>query len=69
MAQSILEESKKIFESKKEGEIISRKQFLLKTLDETLHALHPFMPFLTEEIWQDMPIENKKLLMIEKWPI
>ncbi|MGB8816283.1 MAG: valine--tRNA ligase [Minisyncoccia bacterium] len=68
-ADIILEESKKIFENKKEDEIISRKQFLLKTLDEVLHALHPFMPFLTEEIWSEMPIENKKLLMVEKWPI
>jgi len=78
-ADVILEESKKIFsdpdgsasggDRKKENEVISRKQFLLKTLDEILRILHPFMPFLTEEIWQDMPIDNKKLLMIEKWPI
>ena len=68
-ADVILEESKKIFEIGKEEEKNSRKQFLLKTLDETLHTLHPFMPFLTEEIWQDMPIDNKKLLIIEKWPI
>jgi len=26
------------------------------------------MPFVTEEIWSMMPIENKKLLMVEKWP-
>ena len=68
-ADIILEESKNIFNTGKEEEKNSRKQFLLKTLDETLRALHPFMPFLTEEIWQYMPIENKKLLMIEKWPI
>jgi valyl-tRNA synthetase len=68
-ADIILEESKNIFNTGKEEEKKSRKQFLLKTLDETLRALHPFMPFLTEEIWQYMPIENKKLLMVEKWPI
>ncbi len=68
-ADIILEESKKIFDSGKPEEKVSRKQFLLKTFDEILHALHPFMPFLTEEIWSEMPIDNKKLLMIEKWPI
>jgi valyl-tRNA synthetase len=68
-ADIILEESKNIFNTGKEEEKNSRKQFLLKTLDEILRALHPFMPFLTEEIWQYMPIENKKLLMVEKWPI
>ncbi len=26
------------------------------------------MPFVTEEIWSMMPLENKKLLIVEKWP-
>ncbi len=38
-------------------------------LENSLKILHPFMPFVTEEIWSMMPIENKNLLMIEKWPI
>ncbi|MBI2607361.1 MAG: class I tRNA ligase family protein [Candidatus Doudnabacteria bacterium] len=41
-------------------------QLLLKTMLETqLKLLHPFMPFVTEAIWQ---INHKDLLMIEKWP-
>jgi valyl-tRNA synthetase len=67
-ADVILEESKEIFTSGTEKEILSRKQFLLHTLDKILKILHPFMPFVTEEIWTMMPIENKKLLMVEKWP-
>jgi valyl-tRNA synthetase len=39
---------------------------LLYILSNSLKALHPFMPFVTEEIWGLMG--NKKLLMIEKWP-
>jgi valyl-tRNA synthetase len=66
-ADIILEESKKIFESDKSEEIMSRKQLLLHTLDEILRALHPFMPYITEEIWQEIN-EGKSLLMIEKWP-
>lgn len=41
---------------------------LLYVLKTSLKLLHPFMPFITEEIYQQLPIKNKKLLMIEKWP-
>lgn len=37
-------------------------------LENSIKLLHPFMPFVTEEIWSMIPIENKKLLMVEKWP-
>lgn len=35
-------------------------------LENSLRVLHPFMPFVTEEIWQEMG--HDKLLMIELWP-
>ena len=69
LADIILEDSKKVFTGGTDEEKNSRKQFLLGTLRTCLKILHPFMPFLTEEIWSEMPIDNKKLLMIEKWPI
>ncbi len=68
-ADIILEESKTIFENGTNEEKLSRKQFLLETLIKILKILHPFMPFVTEEIWSMMPLNNKKLLMVEKWPI
>jgi valyl-tRNA synthetase len=46
----------------------SVKTLLLTQLTTLLKALHPFIPFVTEEIWSMMPIENKNLLIIEKWP-
>ncbi len=67
-ADIILEESKKIFESGTDEEKLSRKQFLIETLTIILKILHPFMPFVTEEIWSMTPVNNKKLLMVEKWP-
>lgn len=68
-ADIIIEESKNILNSDDEVSKISRAQFLLDTLTKILKVLHPFMPFVTEEIWSMMPVHNKKLLIVEKWPI
>ena len=40
---------------------------LCYVLTETLKLLHPFMPFITEEIWQALPHEGD-FLMKAKWP-
>ncbi len=68
-ADVIIENSKKKLENGTREESISRKQFLLHTLIKILIILHPFMPFVTEEIWSFIPIKNKKLLIVTKWPI
>ncbi len=36
-------------------------------LENSIKLLHPFMPFITEEIWASMP-EKNSLLMVELWP-
>ncbi len=68
-ASEILEESKTVLKEGSPEEIKSRKQFLLNTLSKLLITLHPFIPFVTEEIWKDMPIEGKGMLMVESWPV
>jgi valyl-tRNA synthetase len=68
LADVILEESKIIFKDGTAEEKYSRIQFLLHTLENILKILHPFMPFVTEEIWQTLKNDGS-ILMVERWPI
>ena len=43
------------------------KAVLVYVFSNTLKLLHPFMPFITEEIWQTLPHEGRSI-MISKWP-
>ncbi len=78
-ADKILEESKAVLKGTDTGKK-SRKQFLVHTLDKILRGLHPFIPFVTEEIWQlwkgepttnnQQPTTKKDgMLMVAEWPI
>ena len=40
---------------------------LVYVFSETLKLLHPFMPFITEEIWQALPHSGESI-MVSKWP-
>jgi valyl-tRNA synthetase len=42
-------------------------QVLVYVLDQVLRLLHPFMPFITEEIWQSIPHEGDALI-VAQWP-
>lgn len=56
-------------EASKKQEDKKTKKILLYALATSLKLLHPFMPFITEEIYQQLPIKDKKKsLTIEKWP-
>ncbi|PIR72611.1 MAG: valine--tRNA ligase [Candidatus Nealsonbacteria bacterium CG10_big_fil_rev_8_21_14_0_10_36_24] len=57
-----------IEESKKQNDK-KTKEILFYVLVNSLKLFHPFMPFITEEIYQKMPVKNKKkCLIIETWP-
>ncbi len=67
-ADEILEESKPII--KDGGEAAeSRKRALTEILDISLRLLHPFMPFVTEAIWKELPQKDADLLIVAKWPL
>ena len=67
-ADKIIEESKPIFAGTDLAARASRAQLLVTLLDRTLRLLHPFMPFVTEEIYQSMPTKDSAFLMVAKWP-
>ena len=66
-ADKIIEESKPILNSDNLNEKNSRSALLFVLLNTSLTALHPFMPFVTEELWSLLP-GRKGLLMVESWP-
>jgi len=47
---------------------MTAKKVLYDTLLTSLKMLHPFMPFITEEIYQMLPEKPKKALIAEDWP-
>jgi len=71
-ADILIERSKKKILENKNAD--SARVLLYTHLITLLKVLHPFMPFITEEIWSVMPVSlpdkpNKKnLLLVEKWP-
>jgi len=66
-AAEILEESKPVLKAGGEA-AASRRRALLSILDISLRTLHPFMPFVTEAIWQRMPDRERPVLMVAQWP-
>ncbi len=52
----------------KENPTAKTAQYVLTyVLSNTMKLLHPFMPFITEEIWQHLPHEGESI-MISRWP-
>ena len=44
------------------------RRILLHVLANSLKLLHPFTPFITEEIYSHLPIKDKTMLIVENWP-
>ena len=44
------------------------RDMLVYIMSNTLKLLHPFMPFITEKIWQTLPHEGESI-MISEWPV
>jgi valyl-tRNA synthetase len=68
VADEILEESKEVFKSDNMAAKIAMSHALYRILIDSLKMLHPFMPFVTETIWQALPEKDAELLLIGTWP-
>ena len=62
-----IELSKPRLNGENEESKLAAQKVLLYVLTEILKLLHPFMPFITEEIWQALP-HRGEALMIERYP-
>ncbi|WP_188453501.1 valine--tRNA ligase [Virgibacillus oceani] len=45
----------------------STRSVLAYVLDQTMRMLHPYMPFITEEIWQQLPHQGESIT-VAAWP-
>jgi len=57
----------KYLEESKKSRSDETNQTLVFILASTIKLFHPFIPFVTEALWDKIPIKGKKLLMIENW--
>ena len=55
-------------QSSDESAAQAARQVLVWVMTGTLQLLHPFMPYITEEIWQSLPHEGESI-MLSKWPV
>ncbi|MEX2145015.1 MAG: valine--tRNA ligase [Candidatus Spechtbacterales bacterium] len=67
-ADKVLENSKSVITGENEKNKITRLSMLIHVWGQTLKILHPFAPFVTEELYGHLPLKNKKLLLVEEWP-
>ncbi len=68
-ASQVIEESKPLLLAGGASKA-SRQRMLHHYLVTSLKLLHPFMPFVTETIWQELPpqMKDSDMLMVAKWP-
>jgi valyl-tRNA synthetase len=67
-ADEVIERSKTILQGDDEELKKEKVRALYDALVIQLKLLHPFMPFITEEIWQSLPEKECDLLMVATWP-
>lgn len=69
LADKILEESKDILGGDDVAARAARQYTLYTCLTTSLKLLHPFMPFVTEAIWQLLPQKDADMLIVAPWPV
>ena len=67
-ADIIIEEMKPRLAGEDGGSKQAAQYVILTILGTCITLLHPFIPFVTEELWSLLPKKDKGLLIIEPWP-
>ncbi len=68
-AAEMIEQSKSVLKGEDAAARLGRAAALHEVLVISLKLLHPFMPFVTESIWQQLPKKESEQLMVAKWPV
>lgn len=63
-----LELIKPVLQGQETEEARATRQTLVDTLETIMRLLHPFMPFITEEIWQALPHDGDSV-MVRSYPV
>ncbi len=63
-----IESTKVVLNGDDEHGKATARQTLVYALERSLRLLHPFMPFVTEELWQHFPHEGESI-MVAPWPV
>lgn len=63
-----VEFTKPIFQGDDEAAIKETRAVMAHCLDSILKLLHPFMPFVTEALWQGLAASRDKQLIVTDWP-
>jgi len=68
-ANKVLEEMKPRLSSNNEADRAAAQEVLMTILKSSLKMLHPFVPFVSEEVWSRLPNKKNKtkMLIVEKW--
>lgn len=59
---------KPVLQSPEHPDGAGTRHTLVETLETTMRLLHPFMPFLTEEIWQTLPHQGESIV-VQTYPV
>jgi len=68
-ADKVIETNKARLQSENEADRAAAQETLITILKDSLKMLHPFVPFITEAVWECLPEKGKnEMLIVESWP-